>query len=160
MCFCLAPRFSHPFSLWLSLCLTFHLCFSACLGPLVYALVSRRLSHIFAFFVWLPLYPSFQPPSVHTPRSPVYDIPRAGRWAGLQQRGGERETQPPPQLLTFTLQASADGRGGEKPSCQLGGGDWAVVGGAPPSGSSLGSSGAGRKVMQGALDRGRPQEGG
>lgn len=68
--------------------------------------------------------------------------------------------QPPPQLLTFTLQASADGRGGGKPSCQLGGGDWAGAGGAPPSGSSLRSSGAGRKVMEGALGQGRPQENG
>lgn len=30
------------------------------------------------------------PLRAHTPHSPVYDIPRAGRWAGLQQRGGER----------------------------------------------------------------------
>lgn len=90
VCFCLSPRFFHPFSLWVSQCLTLHLYFSACLGPSVYALVSPRLSHIFAFFVWLPLSPSFQPPSAHTPHSPVYDIPRAGRWAGLQQRGGER----------------------------------------------------------------------
>lgn len=89
-------------SLWLSLSIsTSHSPFPSlpvCLS-LGLSLGLSRILFIFAFSLCLSFLPPFRPPAPHqhTPHSPVYDIPGVGRWAGLQQRGGEggRRSLPP-----------------------------------------------------------------
>ena len=67
--------------------------FSACLSLAAPRSLLRPLlascSFSLPLFVWLSLLSLPSGPLTRTPHSPVYDIPRAGKWAGLQQRGGE-----------------------------------------------------------------------
>lgn len=107
----LALRSLPPFSflcgyLCLSLHLRFHFFLCLCLS-LDFSVPRSLLRSLLAscsfslpLFVWLSSLPLFSrpppPPIPHTSQ-PVYDIPRAGRWAGLQQRRGEgrRRSLPP-----------------------------------------------------------------
>lgn len=135
--------------MWVSLCLSLHLRlhFFPCLSLSLAVSVPRSqlrslllLAHFcFSLFVCLalsalpPLNPRHHPNThTHTSQSCLRH-PQGWQVGGAAaERGeGERRSLPPPQLLTFTLQASADGRGGGKPRCQLGGGDQEGAGGCP-----------------------------
>lgn len=89
------------------------------------------LAHFCSLSLCLALLSPFSRHPPHPPH-PCLRHPlgrQVGGAAAARGEGGRRT--PPPQLLTFTLQASADRRGGGKPSCQLGGGDPAGAVGRP-----------------------------